>query len=460
MRGAMALLVVAGVVAGGFQVRRMWRSWEAQRRRLPAEERLARGDLDEGLRLIDAVVKQHPEDRTARWERAKVLEKRWFSGIAAAEYAALMVPAGAPWSQEAKARLEVVQPPRQARKQAWGDLFQRGRAMIWGGPIPLELVEPFPGYMRGFFYDAVRAATSRKRLDALEPLGRELDTRFGGRWSRTFLERHRAMALGERTELVQTYVDLTKNPQVLTGEALEVYLQALREANASDLLMGALVLTGKLNEHLDEYQRLAKATQDPWFLLIAEQERAEQERVHNQEADAINRLLLGIQQCGELHMEYRCRQLELALAVHYRLRRELPLAQKVADTVWQQAREAGDWRMEAAALWELQSIARANGDALYTRLYGEEAEHYDIQSCWIRQHAGLVHARAAMKELQLTAAQHEMQTLPRCGEPLPLVALGIEAHLERADRPVASIEDIRRDIAALRARRKRQSSRC
>ncbi|NJO86951.1 MAG: hypothetical protein HC821_02620, partial [Lewinella sp.] len=106
--------------------------------------------MEEALRLSAKALERAPGDRTAQWNRAVALEKNTFTRLAQADFEALGQSGDATWSRAAQERAQALQSMDEAIRRAWQDLMDRGREMVAGGPIPIELVKRFPGQMRLF----------------------------------------------------------------------------------------------------------------------------------------------------------------------------------------------------------------------------------------------------------------------------------------------------------------------
>ncbi|MFY0581062.1 hypothetical protein ACN28S_48555 [Cystobacter fuscus] len=101
-------------------------------------------------------------------------------GLMAADAFERVASLGEPgWSTEAKQRAEQLRRQVEAHQSAYASALAVGDAMRAGGPVPLEQARAFPGLFRLFFYDALRAASTRERTLELLPLAQALDTHEG-----------------------------------------------------------------------------------------------------------------------------------------------------------------------------------------------------------------------------------------------------------------------------------------
>ena len=208
-----------------------------------------------------------PRFGPALWNRALVLrELGLLRGAAAAfdDVAALGEPG---WSGEARTQAATLRARIEARQRAWKQTQAAGKALVsTGAPPPPSVLQGAPSYMRHFLYHALRSAPSSDRVRALAPLAATLDARDGGQVLSSLVARTAAHDLRARAPLAATYQRLSANPAALDKPAAEQFLAALRHAHEDDLLLGALIL---LNRTGDEMQRLARATNDPWYRVVA-----------------------------------------------------------------------------------------------------------------------------------------------------------------------------------------------
>src|SRR5690606_12698407 len=136
-----------------------------------------------------------------------------------------------------------------------------------------------PGLARLYLYDAIRAAPSAERVRELEPLARALDAQQGGDALARHVRGVAARPFARRAPLAARYRELVAGS--LAGDGIAALIRELRAAgrDAEDLLLGALLFGGPAPgaiaaAELPEYAGLAEATGDPWFELLAAEQRA------------------------------------------------------------------------------------------------------------------------------------------------------------------------------------------
>ena len=134
------------------------------------------------------------------------------------------------------------------------------KCLMWAKKHPeseraQQLVTPFPGYMRRAFHDAVRAAPTADRVKALTQLAIRLDHECTCNLHLPYVERVAAMSFDVRGPLATIYAKLLDNPNTLNRQEQDRYFEALRRARQWDILLGALVLTDRVNEDPTEYRK-------------------------------------------------------------------------------------------------------------------------------------------------------------------------------------------------------------
>src|SRR5262249_34182047 len=130
-----------------------------------------------------------------------------------------------------------------------------------------------PGTARLFFYDALRVAVEPARLDQLAVLAAELDQVYATDALMRAVATARARPITTtRRALVAEYLRFETGESTLDERGWLAWLDRARRAGATDLVLGAMVIVDDVDAHLDEYRRLAQATGDPWFELLADEQ--------------------------------------------------------------------------------------------------------------------------------------------------------------------------------------------
>lgn len=362
-------------------------------------------------------VANHPQ---ALWNQALALEQLHLPLLAAQTFGKVAALKEHGWAEEAAQRAERLQRSVSERHTHWQAVFKSGRALLEDAPSSLPEGFSQTPIARLLFYDAVRASSSREQVLALLPLARQLDARAGGQVLERFVHRVAQADFSRRAPLAREYAALArdnfrKEPQ----RALQL-LEKLRTSGEDDLLMGALANMHPTGRQLELFEEKAAAGGDPWFQLLAAQERAKAEREAGNWSQATRTLLDALGRCPARGLEYRCISLERDLSGLYLQSHEIDAARQHADTGLRQARDNGEWFLERDMLWHLAQLDRYANNAPLARAYYEELlERESTNEDIVRR----VHQHLAdieWHELRVDAARHEIDAALATGKPLSL----------------------------------------
>ncbi|HVG60988.1 MAG TPA: CHAT domain-containing protein [Hyalangium sp.] len=370
----------------------------------------------DALRIVDGVLAEHPRHPQALWNRGLALRELGLPLLAArtfTEVAALKEPG---WSEEAAQRAESLKQESFTRRDRWQAFAKAGADLI--NAVPASLPEGFSHapIVRLHFYDAVRAAPSRERALALLPLARELDALAGGRVLADYVQRVAEADFSKRAPLARDYAALAQRR--LSREDQERLLSTLRASGQDDLLVGTIVRMGAVSRNLKVLEAYAAATKDPWFQMMAAQERAVADRNAGHFVRATQTLLEVRSLCAQAGLEYRCIYIDRELAQLYILLHQLDAARKYAESGWEQTRASNEWELERDMLWILAQIARFVNDAPLARARFQELleRHQDSSDMVRRVHQNL--ADIALHVLQVDEARREIDAALATGLPL------------------------------------------
>ncbi len=391
---------------------------------------LDRGQPTEALTLLERVLRQHPRHAQALWNRGLVMRALDLPALEAESFDAVAALGEPGWADEARARAESLRTKLRTAQEGWSRLRAECDPFIAGaGSLPPEYARQWPGYVRLCLYDAIRAAPTPERLKALWPLAETLDTYFGGTALREAVRWAEARDFRQRAPLAKLYVNVVRK-QPLPG-GLPAYLERLRRAGEQDLLMGTLVLTRAVLEHLEEYRELAARTKDPWFLLLADDERARSaiEKGALQEAERI--LLPALERCAARPLYYRCALLEKQLTHLYReMHRPAEGFQQALEArrLLQAENATGP---EPWFLLELGQLARFRDQPPLARAYLNEALARVPEDCEVRRFVHENNAAIFQGELAFSEARRELDRVRQCPGPLTPVGIQVLADLAR-----------------------------
>jgi len=281
----------------------------------------------------------------------------------------------------------------------------------------------------------VRAAPDAARVGALLPMAEALDGYYGGDVLRRYVEKIAARPFARRAPLAKTYAQLVANYDFLDAAGQDRYLAELRQAGEDDLLLGTLVVTDHVRDHLVEYHRLALRNGDPWFVLIASTEQAKAEMGQGEHGWAEERLLAALDTCQRQKMDYRCVWIENALVNVYRSMDRLAEAEAHAEAGRELAKKTGDWQTETLFLHRFSDIAQARNDSSLSKALLDEIEWRDPDGCERQRYLHEARADAYLGELRLAEARQEILAVPLCHKPRTLRTAGVLAHLDRVGMP-------------------------
>jgi cellulose synthase operon protein C len=419
------------------------------------------GHPAEALVALDGVLAAAPRHPQARWNRALALRDLGLVRMAAEAFAAVAELDEPGWAAEARARATALADQTSQRKASLDAIMAAGpRLATAPDGVPAELAGRAPGSTRLFFYDAVRGAATAEAVRALAPLARTLDQAAGSRGLTGYVERVARADFTRRGPLAARYASVVAGAQ-LDPAAARAFLAALRAAGQDDILLGALILTSPDRRTvapamLPELHRLAEATGEPWFHLLAVEQEAGALVTRGEPSAAEALLLSALATCAASQLDFRCVRLELVLGQSYLAALRLSEARRVIGDGIAWARRAGEWLLEQRFLPQLATLAMLEDDVAATtlplaRAYLGELVRRDPRCAtevWSRQELAMMllnrdDADGARGELARAGA-----IVAGCATATPtILGVFVQAHVARDDQVAA----VRAEIAALRA---------
>ncbi|MBU8895565.1 CHAT domain-containing protein [Corallococcus sp. M34] len=408
---------------------------------------LDRRDLTRALTLLDGVLRAHPRHAQALWNRGLVLRELELWASAAESFEAVAALGETGWSQEARALAQALRERLASEREGWNRGMAAGKALVAGtGTVPTGELRAHPGFMRMYLYEAIRAAGSIERLRSLAPMAEALDARFGGTALGDALRWAEARDFRVRAPLAERYRELALKRPVPGG--MPAFLAELRRAGERDLLMGALVTNGEVAANLEEYASLARDLGDPWFVLLAEQERAAASSDRGLLLQAEQVLRGAVATCKAQPLGYRCGPIYSALAELYRQFHRVPEAIQAVESAQAAYRSDGSWS-EVRYLMQLGQLARFQKNAALAVAYLGEVLLRRPEDCATRQFVRANDAYALLRELDVKGARASMGEALSCPGPLSLVGADTLADLARLS---PDAEQDARLVAGLEAR--------
>jgi cellulose synthase operon protein C len=410
-----------------------------------------RGELDTALDLTERVLAATPDHTVALWNRALALRGLGleFSAAAAFERVAALEGAREPdWAREASERAQATRAEIDRIRTAYDDVERLGFEMVRGGrPIASALARQVPARSRVMLHDAIRTATTAARLDELAPLAAALEGHAGTDLAR-YVEEARAALSPARAAASAGYQEIVASPGAIDDRAWASWLALATRARADDLILGARILTGRL-DGAPPAEQLAIATHDPWFERAVELERTRAALRAGRIEDAAARLAAIQNHCPAGTVSYRCLLLTVELARLEIDRHQPSEAKRLAVTAIAMARQLGEWPQRSKALTIAGDAERFGGDFASAGAYYEESGR-SRDACGVRN-AAFTTAEMLFQDHQIARARALVAAAPACDEAPGTVELTTLVRLLRAGRAVLDRTAVTAEIARTRA---------
>jgi len=424
---------------------------------------LQKKDWEAALALLERALKARPQHPQALWNRGLALQGLglWLKAAESFEQVAALKEPG--WGQEAAERAKQLRNRAELERKEWKGTKQDCDRMVSGeGLLSEQQVDARPGLSRLCLYDAMRAAASAERVEALRPLAVRLDRKAGGTHLEDAVRRASRRDFRVRGPLAADYVRLTRGQ--LKPAELESFLTRLRNTRQEDILLGALLFVKDARTYEQEYRGLALATGDPWFALLAEEQQAQADVLRGQATRAKERLGTALRACSgddDEPLNYRCLELQRQLGVVESLLHRPVEARARALAALARAQRGNEWTKALRLLQELGQIARLHGSLPLARAYMEEALLRIPEPCSDPAVTELAHTNLALAFYRIhdfASAREEIDRVARCGQPPSLPRAFVIADL--AHTPYRRDEDaelLARGLESLRAAGSKES---
>jgi hypothetical protein len=400
---------------------------------------LQRGHAGEALARLPS-----GREGAAAWNRALALAALGLDLDAARAFSEVAAAGETGWSVEAAFRAEQLRQRVQLGRAAQRRIQQAGVALLLEGTLPDdELVRRYASPVRYYFNHAVRSATTADQVRALEPLARALDAQSGGDVLRRAVESAAARDFTVRAPLAREYRRL--NPGAGTPKENEAFLTALRRAGQDDILVLALIVLRTARLDLDELDRLARASGDPWFRAIDDGKRAETLG----DPDAAALLRQSLDRCRAARMPYRCVPLASQLVgVLIRLHRTAE-ADRIGRAALADAHD-GLPSPSVELLFRLADVARLRLDSPMMRAFLEEGALRSPRDCVVQRASHEMMAQDRVLAFDAAGAAADLARAPRCDQPITLLRADMLAELARQGVSVDEQARLAADLDAAR----------
>jgi hypothetical protein len=300
-----------------------------------AEATLA--ELEDLERSDDPVVKG-----AALWNHAVLLSRLELPLGAAEAFRAVASRNEPGWAGEARQRAEIEDRHGHDLQTRWEHARHAGEALITNGaPVPADLLRLFPGLLRGYLYDAVRAAPSRERVRALAGMAAELDRFAGGRILEDHVERVAKLDFRRRAVFATAYERVLHGGRATDELANQVAATSVPD-DIADIVLGTMDWLGVVPDHLASFRKLQRQAGDPWFeITLAIAEATVDTR--NGNWIAAEKRLLGAKRLCTPALAYQCLVLDGQLGQLYTDLHRVHDALGVLHGAVRTARSAGEW---------------------------------------------------------------------------------------------------------------------
>jgi hypothetical protein len=425
--------------------------------------------IERALDHADHALAADPRSGAARWNRALALAALNLQLAAALDFdqvAALHEPG---WADEARARATALRAEVAQRRTRWQQTTEAKGPLIADGTVVQPRLGAVTGTMTLLLYDAVRSAPSRARVEALLPLAQALDAAQRSDRLVPYVRRIAASDFRVRAPLADIYRQMVLK-QPIPDAVARGFAARLERAGADDIRMGVMVRRGEVASNLETYRRLAAASGDPWFAVIAEHEAGKAERARGNLAAGERRLRDALDLARRERVGYRALLVQIDLVLLDLEQGRLARAHTEAQVAYREATLAGEVLLEMNLLGHLASINQDRYAPGLARAYLAEllersqttaatgpSPFDDAHDCSTRVYAYESLANVSLWTLAPDRARSELARVPTCPDGAAiqhdLTTLGalVQVQLYQMTRRDDDGKRVRDQLAALRA---------
>ncbi|MEQ9500222.1 MAG: CHAT domain-containing protein [Deltaproteobacteria bacterium] len=352
---------------------------------------ITQGEHERALDELDRVLLAAPKHERALYNRALALRELGLGHQAAQAFEDAAVLGSDAWAEAATQNAQTIREQLDPWRTAWFAVFEAGERWIANRePIPGDLIDRVPGLSRFYFYAAAQSADSAVEVERLRPAAERLEAQHGDSALTDYLDRLAREDFRKRAPLARTFRRLWKRE--LSDQEVDAFLATLERSGASDILMGALYRTKRMNDEPERFAALAAEQNDPWAELVALRVSSMALAQSGKFFEAAARLRAGITRS---RYDYRTADLQNELT---RVYRELHLtveAENVGRRALELTRATHEWDQHSKQLIELANVA------MYRRQFGAmRAMLEEYMSFWPRS------ARAEQTGREYLAMRH------------------------------------------------------
>ena len=345
---------------------------------------IGKGEPGAALIVLDEALEKPPKLAAALWNRAVALRDMKLPLGAARAFDAVAELGEPGWSDEARSRAEALRAAVDHRRQASYNVVSQAQAWIREGTeLPADFALHDPGLARGFFYDLVRAAPSRERVESLRTVAAELDRVHSTKLLSAYVERVAKADFRVRGPLALRYGKLVMGETLSTEEHGKLRRE-LRKAGLGDILMGALLRDDSRigADEIQEYSRLAQEFADPWFVILALEMNGRNLREAADYPGAEAALLAGRAACESSTVAFRCGRIAAGLGELYIMLNRVAASSDVLTGAREQALRNGDWFLQEQTTRQIAMLPAIRDDSHGS--YLTEARALMEEAVWLR----------------------------------------------------------------------------
>lgn len=326
---------------------------ESDRALLVLMERDPKAALD----ILDSVLTRSPRHPQALWNQGLALEKLGLLHTAKQSFERVAELGEPGWHEEARQRADELRVKVDERKAELKQAERAGQRLIQTGQATDEELRAYPGLMRLHFYDAVRTAPSRERIDALRSTAEILDQHYGDATLTRYLDRVARADFAVRGPFARAYADVLASQGPADGaRALIAEIRGARQVEARDILMGAMSFTDAqgravAKDFTAEFRALAAEANDPSLVMLAADYQARQLMMDGKYADAVPLLEDALSGCAlspgaPSPVDHMCVRLEIRMGSVLLGLHRMALAGQYLESGLARARRTKDWNAE------------------------------------------------------------------------------------------------------------------
>jgi cellulose synthase operon protein C len=360
------------------------------------------------------------EDRSTSeqmlWNRALALRDLGLPHAAARAFQVVAERKGQGWSKEADDLARAIASDAGRWQARFDQAMEEGRALVreQKPPSPSTLAGQ-RDFVRLFLYDAVRSARSRGEVQRLLPVAAALDRSYGGEVLTRYVRRIAGADFRRRRPLVDRYRAYASVRWVnLDPVGTHALLADLRRAGQYDMLIGALLATGTALDDVQEFARLARAQNDPWFSIAVDEVLAEDPALPLPEREAL--LRRAIREATDSKLDLRRTRLEKPLIAILLQQHRSQEASGLLSELRARARRLDDVTVERLALQNLVIVAHLRRQRALLQAYADEVLLLPGYPCVNRRQVAILLAQDAVLAGELETTRERLKVIPSCSD--------------------------------------------